>query len=136
MLVQSLVVPPGYLLDLYSPSRFVYDDIGSYTQGSYNIDGAKIGTFTISKIEDPTCATFYTNYNQSGNSFQLCSSGNVPSLWNDKVSSFSVPPGHLLQLHQNINQTGGAKGPYTEGSYNLPRDSIDQLSSITISHSS
>ena len=81
------------------------------------------------------CPTFYADINLQGNTFGLCSSGNVPGQYNDQVSSFTVPSGYSVTLYQNANYGGQSFGPYRQGIYNVPGQFNDQLSSVRISKS-
>ena len=179
----SFYVPSGYSIQLYRDISFGGQNLGSYTQGSYNVptDGqlssvivsqsqsavattvaatnttvnastamavaspvntneavvlpvnapvAQTKPSVQSKPADIKCPTFYRDIDQQGDSFALCSSGNVPSSWNDQVSSFSVPPGYYVKLYSNRKYGGRNFGTYIQGFYNVPSNFNDQLSSI------
>ena len=132
----SLIVPAGYSVTLYSDSNYGGQTAGPYTQGSYNVPANfndQLSSAKVSQALNPKCVTFYTDSNQQGNSFQLCSSGNVLSQYNDQASSLVVPAGLSVTLYSDSNYGGQTAGPYTQGSYNLPANFNDQLSSVRIS---
>ena len=132
----SFVVPSGYSVTLYQDYGYGGQAVGPYNQGSYNVPGNfndQLSSVTISQVQNPSCVTFYTDSDEQGNTFQLCSSGNVPSQYNDQVSSFVVPYGLSVTLYQDYGYGGQAVGPYTQGTYNVPGNFNDQLSSASIS---
>jgi len=131
--VSSFVVPAGYTIQLYSDGNYGGDMYGAYNAGSYNVPSgfndelSSIKVFAVSR-----CPTFYSDYNQQGDSFQQCSSGNVPSNWNDQVSSFVVPARYSIQLYADGGYGGRVYGPYNQGTYNVPSEFNDALSSVKI----
>lgn len=136
--VSSFVVPNGYTVQLYTDGGYAGKRYGPYNAGSYNVPAEfndQLSSVRISKAQTPThkCPTFYADYNHQGSSFQQCSSGNVAANWNDRVSSFVVPAGYTVQLYANNGYSGKSYGPYKAGSYNVPADFNDQLSSVKIS---
>ena len=82
--------------------------------------------------QDRNCPTFYVDIDQQGDSFQLCSGGNVPGQFNDQVSSFYVPRGYIVRLYRDSGSNGQSYGPYSQGYYNVPGDFNDQLSSVFV----
>ena len=134
--VSSFVVPAGYSVTLYSDVGYGGQSAGPYTQGLHNVPANfndQLSSARISRVQAQNCPTFYTDANQQGNSFQLCSSGNVPGQYNDQVSSFTIPAGYSVTLYSNSGYGGQAVGPYTQGSYNVPANFNDQLSSVRVS---
>ena len=142
----SFYVPFGYSVHLYQDSGFSGQDLGSYIQGSYNvpirgelssiiISQTHTQTQTQTQTSNETCPTFYRDLNQQGDSFQLCSSGEVPDGWNDQASSLYVPKGYTVLLYQHSGFGGVNFGSYSQGSYNVPADYDNQLSSVIISQS-
>ena len=134
----SFYVPAGYSVQLYQDSSFSGLNLGSYTQGSYDIPiNGQLSSVIVSPIQTPTqtniqaCPTFYRNQNQQGDSFQICSTGNVPDEWNDQALSFYVPAGYSVQLYQDSGFSGLNLGSYTQGSYNIPTNG--QLISVKVS---
>ena len=124
-------VPSGYSVQLYQETALSGQDLHSYTQGSYNVlTNGQVSSIIVSSTQAPTCPTFYRDSNQQGDSFQMCSSGEVPDGWNDLATSFYVPSGYSVQLYQDSGFSGQI-GSYTQGSYNMP--SYGQLSSVTVS---
>ena len=137
----SFYVPSGYSVQLYQDSGFSGQNLGSYTQGSYNVPtNGQLSSVTVSSPQAQVqtqgqasslkCPTFYRNENQQGDSFQMCSSGDVSSQWNDQPLSFSVPSGYSVQLYQDSGFKGQSNGLYTQGSYNLPTD--QQLTAVIV----
>ena len=134
----SFYVPFGYSVQLYQDSGFSGLNLGSYILGSYNVpDNGQLSSVIISSELNqtqpsiPNCPTFYRNQNQQGDSFQMCSSGDVPDQWNDQASSFYVPSDYFVELYQDFGFSGENLGSYTKGSYNVPTNG--QLSSVAIS---
>jgi len=131
--VSSFVVPAGYTIQLYANNAYGGKIYGAYNAGSYNVPAelndqlSSIKVYAVQK-----CPTFYGDYNQQGGSFQQCSSGNVPDNWNDQVSSFVVPAGYSIQLYADGAYGGKVYGPYTAGSYNVPAEFNDKLSSFKV----
>ena len=91
-----------------------------------------IGCLFIQAYSKSGCVTFYTDIDLQGDSFDLASNGNVPAKYNDKVSSFTVPEGFTATLYKDVEYKGQSLGPYTEGTYNVPSDFNDQLSSVKV----
>ena len=81
------------------------------------------------------CPTFYQNTGKQGDSFQLCSSGNVPKGWSNQVSSFYVPVGYFVRLYQESNYGGQNIGSYMQGSYDVPSNYNDHVGSLVIARS-
>ena len=112
--VSSFTVPAGYSVTLYSDGNFGGQVFGPYTQGSYNVPANfndQLSSAAVSQIQNPNCVTFYTDANQQGNFFQLCSSGNVPGQYNDQVSSFVVPAGYSVTLYSDGGYGGQSVRP-------------------------
>ena len=147
--VSSFRVFPNYTVTLYPDYAFNGQVIGPYNEGVYNIpinfndqlSSVKISKGQIQVQPQPqlqpqnqiqACPTFYSDYNQKGASFQLCLSGNLPTAWNDIVSSFVVPKGYRVQLFPDSGYAGQIIGPYTQGSYNVPANLNDKVSSIRV----
>lgn len=134
----SFVVPSGFIVYLYQHDDLDGDSLGPYTEGTYNIPDSfdnRLTSVRVNRSRPPSarnCPTFYRNSNQQGDSFQLCSSGNVPSGWDNEVSSFYVPRGYYVRLFEKKNAKGDCEGPYGAGSYNVPSDFNDELSSVVI----
>ena len=82
------------------------------------------------KPADRKCPTFYRDIDQQGDSFVLCSSGNVPSSWDNQVSSFYVPPGYYVKLYPNRKYGGRNFGPIHRAFMMFPVIFNDQLSSV------
>ena len=134
--VSSFTVPSGYVVTLYQNTNYDGQSLGPYNEGSYEIPDYldnQLSSVTISQFQNPNCVTFYTDISLQGNIFQLCSSGNVPKQYNDRVSSFVVPGGYSVTFYQDSNYGGQSIGPYTHGTYNIPSEFNDQLSSAEIS---
>ena len=127
----SFVVPKGYQVRLYPDANYRGKAVGPYNAGSYSVPRSFRNQLSSVAIV-PLCPTFYADYNQQGDSFQLCSGSNVPQEWNDKVSSFSVPEGYSVRLYADYDYRGDSRGTYRVGSYNVPSDFNDMLSSVTI----
>ena len=131
--VSSFVVASGYTVQLYADSDYEGKAYGPYNAGSYNVPAelndqlSSLRVFAAKK-----CPTFYADYNQQGGSFQQCISEDVPANWNDQVSSFVVPAGYTVQLYADGAYGGKMYGAYSAGSYNVPAEFNDQLSSIRI----
>ena len=127
----SFVVPKGYQVRLYPDVNYKGKAIGPYNAGSYSVPRSFRNQLSSVAIV-PLCPTFYADYNQQGDSFQLCSGGNMPQGWNDRVSSFFVPEGYSVRLYADSNYRGDSRGTYRVGSYNVPSDFNDKLSSVSI----
>ena len=78
------------------------------------------------------CPTFWVDYNQNGDYFQMCRSGGVSSYYNNQVSSFYVPPGYYVKLYQDYGYGGQSVGWYGQGYYNVPNYFNNQMSSVYI----
>jgi hypothetical protein len=78
------------------------------------------------------CLTLYQSYyGQPGDQLAMCTSGNLPTAWNDQVSSIVVPPGWRATLYKNYNNGGEALN-ISEGIWNASSAWNDQVSSIQI----
>ena len=131
--VSSFVVAPGYTAQLYADYDYEGKAYGPYNAGSYNVPADfndQLSSIRI--IAARRCPTFYGDYNQQGGSFQQCISGDVSDDWNDQVSSFVVPAGYTIQLYSDDAYGGKLYGAYNAGSYNVPAEFNDQLSSIKV----
>ena len=143
--ISSIYVPPGYSVHLYHDTGDFGEDFGLFTQGSYNsvsISGTNVINVSYNQVQNQTqtsnqtCPTFYRNENQQGDSFQMCSSGDVPGDWNDQASSFYIPAGYLVVLYEDSDYNGQSIGPYGQGSSNLPVNFDKKLSSVIVSQPS
>ena len=132
----SFVVPSGYSVQLFEDNHYEGDVFGPYAEGTYNIQSNfknELSSVLISQVLNPNCATFYTKYDQKGSSFQVCYSGYIPySFQNEIILSFTVPSGYSATLYTDNQAIGAGHSPYTEGSYNLPRE-FGSLTKIEIS---
>ena len=143
--VSSFVVPDGFSVQFYVDSEKRGESRGPYARGIYNVPASmddKASSIVINnhknsvssnKNQGVECPTFYADADQQGDKFQLCSSGNVPDLWNDRVSSFVVPAGFTIQLYPDYNNGGDYWGPYAEGARNVPESFNNKMSSVVIS---
>ena len=131
-----MIVPAGFSVILYEGKNYRGNLLGPYTEGTYNLPtnfNDQLSSYNITRVPQiENCPTFYADYSLKGDSFQLCSSGNVATSWNDRVSSFILPKGYKVQLYQNYDFKGSAIGPYSSGTYNVPEGFNDQLSSVVI----
>ena len=91
-----------------------------------------IGCLFTQAYSKSDCATFYTDVDLGGDSFDLSKNGNIPAKYNDKVSSFNVPEGFSVTLYTDVDYKGKSYGPYAKGIYNVPSEFNDQLSSIKV----
>ena len=145
----SFRIPPNYSVTLYPDYSFGGQAIGPYNEGVYNIPinfNDQLSSVKISQdqtqvqpqpqlqLQNQTqaCPIFYSDYSQKGASFQLCLSGNLPTVWNDRVSSFVVPRGYRVQLFPDFSFAGQVVGPYGQGSYNVPASLKDKVNSIRV----
>ena len=110
--ILSIYIPSGYSVNLYQNVGEYGPNLGLYTPGSYNnvltsgVNVVNVNVYsnqtqphTQTQTSSQTCPTFYRNENQQGDIFQMCSSGDVPSEWNDQALSFYVPSGYSIQLY-------------------------------------
>ena len=142
--VSSFVIPSGWTAKLHGDYGFSGEFWGPYNPGTYNVPSSfndKLSSVTVLQGQQggyqakPRCPTFYADSDLQGNSFQLCSSSSsLPNGWNDRISSFIIPSGFSVQLYEDNNYGGEARGPYTEGNYNIPSSSNDEISSIVINN--
>ena len=139
--VSSFVVPGGYSVQLYQDYGYGGQVLGPYSAGTYNVPSSFNDQLSSAKIfkaqtqsqpSKQNCLTFYEHKNLQGDSFQLCSSGDVPSDWNNEASSFIVPAGFTVYLYQYDNFEGDSLGPYTQGTYNIPNSFDNRLTSVKI----
>lgn len=135
--VSSFIVPAGYSLNLYQNYGYGGKAFGPYAAGSYNVPASfndQLSSIKISKVQPPkqSCAVFYEHKDLQGDSFQLCSSGNVPNNWDNQATSFSVPAGYSVYLYQHADFTGESLGPYTQGKYNIPEYFNNRLTSAKL----
>ena len=136
--VSSFVIPAGYQIRLHGDAGFSGEFWGLYDKGSYNVPTSfndKLSSVSVFRTQnfEPRCPTFYADLDLQGDSFQLCSSSNnLPSQWNDRISSFVIPEGFSVQLYADNNKGGDLRGPYTEGLYNVPSSFNDQASSVVV----
>jgi hypothetical protein len=77
------------------------------------------------------CITLYRDYGPSGDSFVMCSSGNVPPEWNDQVSAIVVPSGWRVVAYRDYDY-GGDSVPIGSGTWSAPAEWNDQISSVRI----
>ena len=129
--VSSFSIPAGYLVLMYKDSGYNGQSIGPYGQGSSNLPvnfDKQLTSVIVSQLQN--CPTFYTQSNQQGDSFRMCSSGDVPSEWNDRALSLYVPSGYSVQLFKDSGFSENL-GSYTQGSYSLLSNL--QLSSVMVS---
>jgi len=132
--VSSFIVPAGVTLTMYWDSDYNGKSLGPYTEGRYNMPSNFNDQVSSAVINVKKCVIFFTDGDFHGDAFQMCSSGNVPSRYNDQVSSFIVPAGVTVTLYWDNDYGGKSSGPYTGGSYNVPGNFNDQLSSVKISN--
>jgi len=136
--VSSFVVPAGYSVQLYQDYGYGGQALGPYSAGTYNVPSSfndQLSSARIAYVQSQpsqNCPTFYDHKNLQGDSFQLCSSGDVPDQWNDEATSFIVPAGFTVYLYQYANFEGDSLGPYTQGTYNIPDSFNNRLTSAKI----
>ena len=61
---------------------------------------------TIAHTMTGECGYAYTEKNQGGKSYKICHYGNLPSGFNNQVSSFFVPKGFNMRLFKDSNRKG------------------------------
>jgi len=137
--VLSFTVPRGFQVTLHSDKGFAGEFWGAYNPGSYNVPRSFEGKLSSVAVfgsydSNPKCPVFYSDYGLTGSSFQQCKSGNVPSNFNDVISSFVVPKGFSVTLYSDYNKGGQTKGPYVDNPWNVPASFNDQTSYIEITN--
>jgi len=139
--VSSFVVPSGLSVQLYQDGDYEGQVVGPYNRGSYNVPSnfndqlSSVRIFSGNSQPQPprqNCPTFYDHKDLEGDSFQLCSSGDVPEQWNNEATSFVVPAGFTVYLYQHDDFEGDSLGPYTQGTYNIPDSFNNRLTSARI----
>ena len=141
--VSSFVVPSGYSVLLYQDYGYGGQAVGPYNRGTYNVPSdfndqlSSVKIYGANPQPQPqpsrqNCPTFYDHKNLQGDSFQLCSSGDVPDEWNDQATSFVVPAGFTVYLYQYADFEGSSLGPYTQGTYNIPDSFNNRLTSARV----
>ena len=138
--VSSLHINPGHTVSLYAGTNYTGEILGNYTyediieSGSFNLS-ANITTRIQSISISINCLRFYDDYNQTGTSFNMCLSNNVPNEWTNRVRSFTVPEGLNVELFfDNPDKYAVVLDTYETGSYNLPEDFTHRLRHLMISN--
>lgn len=84
---------------------------------------------TVAHTTTGECGYAYTGKNRSGNSYKVCHYGNLPTGFNNQVSSFFVPKGFNMRLFKDSNRRGEWID-IADGVFNCPPEYDKVVSSV------
>ena len=138
--VSSLHINPGYTVSLYAGTNYTGETLGNYTyedviaHGSFNLSAnitSRIQSISISI----SCPRFYDDYNQTGASFNMCVTNNIPNEWINRARSLTVPERWNVELFfDDSDQDVSILDTYDGGSYNLPEDFTYRLRHLMVTN--